>query len=721
MKKKWIAAFIAAGVLLLGGVTVYAVKTSSQSTVKVVSVSDMSGGGGWSDNSLSGNITSDVSQNIYLADSQKVKKIYVKEGDTVKVGDDLLTYDMTLENLDLEMKKLEKQGIELNIEKANREITKLKNTKPSSDNGNEDPGLDIPEDPGEEPEDPGEEPEDPSMEPEEPAEAYQELTAEAEPYMGEGTVEEPYHFLCAADGAILGSFLNRMAEEQCFFVIEIREGDVSNGELLKIWGQKITEDDFQVADTDRFQVNLEKETDDSDGQLPEDLKAAAVLEKGASAYQGDGTEKKPLTYLVKKDGIVKGSFFLERKEDGKYFRIEVREENGDLIKAWEQNGADGDFAADVKEDGEYLVDLSKKQSGETPGEPAEPTDPSEPTKPGENPEPPEPSNPEEKPTEPSVSPEITPGENPEPTPEAGTPQETAEQENTVDGMSTKKSRASIRYLTVTSVMGSGSRKVISTDTVSDTTGSGDAGTSYGGTAAEIQQQIKDKEKEIRDYQLDIKETNLEIKDIQKKLNNQTIKSTLNGVVKTVGDPEKESNDGKPLIQVVSSEGLYVQGTVSESKMNKLKVGATLSGYSYDNGVSFTAEVREISPYPSDNGQDGANASSYPFTAYIADASGLSNNSWAELTLLDEGDGQGQGIYLEKPFVRTENGQYYVMKDDGTGHLTKQIVQVGGIQYGSSYQITGGLSMDDKITFPYGKDVREGAKTEEGTLDDLYNY
>ena len=714
MKKKWIAAFIAAGVLLLGGVTVYAVKTSSQSTIKVVSVSDMSGGGGWSDNSLSGNITSDVSQNIYLADSQKVKKIYVKEGDTVKVGDDLLTYDMTLENLDLEMKKLEKQGIELNIEKANREITKLKNTKPSSDNGNEDPGLDIPEDPGEEPEDP-------SMEPEEPAEAYQELTAEAEPYMGEGTVEEPYHFLCAADGAILGSFLNRMAEEQCFFVIEIREGDVSNGELLKIWGQKITEDDFQVADTDRFQVNLEKETDDSDGQLPEDLKAVAVLEKGASAYQGDGTEKKPLTYLVKKDGIVKGSFFLERKEDGKYFRIEVREENGDLIKAWEQNGADGDFAVDVFEDAEYLVDLSKKQSGETPGEPAEPTDPSEPTKPGENPEPPEPSNPEEKPTEPSVSPEITPGENPEPTPEAGTPQETAEQENTVDGMSTKKSRASIRYLTVTSVMGSGSRKVISTDTVSDTTGSGDAGTSYGGTAAEIQQQIKDKEKEIRDYQLDIKETNLEIKDIQKKLNNQTIKSTLNGVVKTVGDPEKESNDGKPLIQVVSSEGLYVQGTVSESKMNKLKVGATLSGYSYDNGVSFTAEVREISPYPSDNGQDGANASSYPFTAYIADASGLSNNSWAELTLLDEGDGQGQGIYLEKPFVRTENGQYYVMKDDGTGHLTKQIVQVGGIQYGSSYQITGGLSMDDKITFPYGKDVREGAKTEEGTLDDLYNY
>ena len=105
----------------------------------------------------------------------------------------------------------------------------------------------------------------------------------------------------------------------------------------------------------------------------------------------------------------------------------------------------------------------------------------------------------------------------------------------------------------------------------------------------------------------------------------------------------------------------------------------------------------------------ANASSYPFTAYIADASGLSNNSWAELTLLDEGDGQGQGIYLEKPFVRTENGQYYVMKDDGTGHLTKQIVQVGGIQYGSSYQITGGLSMDDKDHISLWKRCQRGCK------------
>ena len=30
-------------------------------------------------------------------------------------------------------------------------------------------------------------------------------------------------------------------------------------------------------------------------------------------------------------------------------------------------------------------------------------------------------------------------------------------------------------------------------------------------------------------------------------------------------------------------------------------------------------------------------------------------------------------------------------------------------------------MEDKIAFPYGKGVKEGAKTQEGTIDDIYGY
>ena len=107
MKKKWIVAGTVAGVILLAGVTVYAVKKSNEEKVKVVSVQEMMGyGGDMSNTSMSGNITSDVSQDIYLTDSQVVDEIFVEEGQTVKEGDKLISYDMTLVNLQMEMKKL---------------------------------------------------------------------------------------------------------------------------------------------------------------------------------------------------------------------------------------------------------------------------------------------------------------------------------------------------------------------------------------------------------------------------------------------------------------------------------------------------------------------------------------------------------------------------------------------------------------------------------------
>ena len=136
MKKRWIVAGTAAGVLLLGTGIVFAVRQSNSEQVKVASVQEMMGWyGGMNDLNLSGNITSDVSQNVYLGSNQVVEEVFVQEGDTVQEGDPLVSYDMTLVNLELEMKKLDKEGIELNIKKAQREITKLKNTKPASNGG----------------------------------------------------------------------------------------------------------------------------------------------------------------------------------------------------------------------------------------------------------------------------------------------------------------------------------------------------------------------------------------------------------------------------------------------------------------------------------------------------------------------------------------------------------------------------------------------------------
>ena len=36
-------------------------------------------------------------------------------------------------------------------------------------------------------------------------------------------------------------------------------------------------------------------------------------------------------------------------------------------------------------------------------------------------------------------------------------------------------------------------------------------------------------------------------------------------------------------------------------------------------------------------------------------------------------------------------------------------------------VRGGLTIDDYVAFPYGRDVVEGAHTQEATTDQLYNY
>lgn len=713
MKKKWIAAGTAAGVILLGAVVVFAVKQSSQERVTVISMQEMMGWGGMNDMSMSGNIISDVSQDIYLGSNQVVDEVFVQEGDTVYLGDPLVSYDMTLVNLELEMKKLDREGIQLNIKKAQREITKLKNTKPASDGGGvDDPGFF--DDPGMIDDDPGmiEDPGD-LEEPEEPAAAYELLDGDSEPYMGEGTLEDPYHFLCSQNGVVLGSFLNRMAQEQCFFLIEVREGDLSNGELLKVWGQKITDPDLNLDPDARFEMKLSE----IEEIAVENTKVFDVL-TGSDADQyckGDGSAEKPYTYLISADGVVKGSFFDEMRERKVNFRLEVWKDNvygGTLMKAWEQ---DGEVLGEFADEDEYLVGLASKEPGEDDGDDGEDDKPEE--NPGTTPSP-EPSV-EPEPTE-TPDPEVSPSATPEPTPEpTSEPEPTPEptqgaQEGSGDAQpdaSGQSEETPINSMASSAVY---TRIIPLANTVD-----GVMDDSMGGMSKEeIQKQIKEKEAEIRGYQLDLKEADLEIKKIQKDLNNQTIRSTINGVVKTVEDPEQVGSTGKPLIQVVSSEGLYVRGTISESKLDELEVGDKLNGFSYETGVSFTAEVREISPYPLESSQ--GTDSSYPFTAYIENADGLKNYSYVELTLAGEdGTGSGSKVTVEKPFVRTEDGQYYVMIDDGSGHLKKQVVQISRIIWGSTYEISDGLSWNDKIAFPYGKNAVEGAKTEEGTWEDLY--
>ena len=71
---------------------------------------------------------------------------------------------------------------------------------------------------------------------------------------------------------------------------------------------------------------------------------------------------------------------------------------------------------------------------------------------------------------------------------------------------------------------------------------------------------------------------------------------MDGVVKSAGTVDESVSD-EDFIVVTGASGMYVQGTISETKLDTVKVGDQVSGMSYDTGMSFTATITEISQYP----------------------------------------------------------------------------------------------------------------------------
>ena len=105
-------------------------------TVKVIPVSDLNQAsffGDGSDSMLYGEISTSVTQKVSLIDDAIISQVYVKKGDHVNVGDHLLTYDMTLKQLELELARLQKQDLENKLIKAQERLESLKNGGPILD------------------------------------------------------------------------------------------------------------------------------------------------------------------------------------------------------------------------------------------------------------------------------------------------------------------------------------------------------------------------------------------------------------------------------------------------------------------------------------------------------------------------------------------------------------------------------------------------------------
>ena len=163
--------------------------------------------------------------------------------------------------------------------------------------------------------------------------------------------------------------------------------------------------------------------------------------------------------------------------------------------------------------------------------------------------------------------------------------------------------------------------------------------------------------------------------------------------------------------------------ICELQLDKVQPGTIVMANSWESGMNFEATVTEISDYPTSGnswGEGNPNVSYYRYTAHIEDSSALKNGESVDLSIQAESSaGDTKAIYIEKAYVRQEDGKSYVMIADENNLLKKQYVTTGKTIYGSAVEIKSGLSEEDRIAFPYGKEAVEGTPVTDA--DDTYYY
>lgn len=247
------------------------------------------------------------------------------------------------------------------------------------------------------------------------------------------------------------------------------------------------------------------------------------------------------------------------------------------------------------------------------------------------------------------------------------------------------------------------------------------------TQQEINKAILEKSQSVKEQEVNLKVAKLKLDKKLAELGDGNVYAEFDGTVKTVRDPDEAYNNSEAVVELSGGGGYYVTGTLSEMDLGSVKVGDTVSISSWMTGAACEGTIVSIDDYPTSNGNnwgDGnRNVSYYPFKVFVTEDANLQANDYVDIQFQKNSgaDESGNSLYLESMFIRTENGKSYVMARGEDGRLEQRWVQTGRDLWGSYTQIRGGLTIDDYVAFPYGRDVTEGAKTVEATADQLYNY
>ena len=243
----------------------------------------------------------------------------------------------------------------------------------------------------------------------------------------------------------------------------------------------------------------------------------------------------------------------------------------------------------------------------------------------------------------------------------------------------------------------------------------------GFTAAQIAEMRLEQEKKIKDLEFQVKMAEANYKIAQTETNDGNVYAQIDGEVVSVLSEEEAKTQMQPVLKISGGGGFYVEGFVSELEKDKMQIGMEVTVNDWNTGMTYTGTVEALGDFPNSdgywNGMGNPTASYYPFHVFVDGSADLQAGSY--VSVMYSTSGGENGIYLQKPFLRTENGKSYVYILGENGRLEQRFVTTGKDLYGSYTEILAGLTAEDLVAFPYGKNVKNGAAAVEGDMSNLY--
>ena len=227
-------------------------------------------------------------------------------------------------------------------------------------------------------------------------------------------------------------------------------------------------------------------------------------------------------------------------------------------------------------------------------------------------------------------------------------------------------------------------------------------------------QILTAENSVKRAEYNKKVKTAEIEQIEASLENTTVVSEIDGIIKSVSDDSSQMmyydyESDNAFITILSNSEYRIKGTINEQNMGSITIGQPMTVHSrIDEDLSWSGTVSEIdtgNPVQDNNnyyyeGDSSTMSSSYYFYVTLDETASL---MLGQHVFMEPNIGQDEiksGLWLPDYYICFEDETAYVWAANAKDKLEKREIVVGKYDENlMEYEIVTGLSANDFICFP----------------------